>query len=239
MSIQEPRQLATSKRVGLTVLMGMLFVLADSPSVRGGQGVSTQAPSPAFEAASIHSRAPGAVLPSSRPIRTLPGGRLEIDTSLRRLIAWAYGLRPYQRVEGPSDVLDQVFVIAAKASQDLPIPQRDEQNAFHFMTQSLLRDRFGLRVTTRNEVSPVMVIRRIRPGFLGSGLKPFAGKCVNESAVQSQQIAGDKATRCGLSFTDGKLTGVVEQISDLASYLTTMAQAPVMDETGVVGAFES
>ena len=45
-------------------------------------------------------------------------------------------------------------------------------------------------------------------------------------------------SRCHVTFINGRLTALVEQMSDFARSLSALAQRAVVDETGLTGPFE-
>lgn len=93
-----------------------------------------------------------------RGVRLLDGGRPEVqDYPLRFSIDWPYMLGPFVRVVGSSDLLDQTFIIWAKTREDLPLPGANDVSPLHLMTRALLRDRFAMQVSWKDEMLGVII----------------------------------------------------------------------------------
>jgi len=111
--------------------MGAVFALAQPPASAPGAALS-------FEVATVKpSNSNGTVA-----IRRLPGGRwMASNASLRLLITWAYDITDERLVGAPEWVDSARFDIAGQPSNENPT--RDQ---LHQMVQTLLADRFNLRV---------------------------------------------------------------------------------------------
>jgi uncharacterized protein (TIGR03435 family) len=134
------------RTIGALVLAGVLVV-----------GAFSGAPAPlAFEVASIKPSDPVSAI----GLRRLPGGRFSTsNASLRLLITWAYDIGD-ERLTGAPGWLDSArFDIAAKAPNENPT--LDE---LHAMMQSLLAERFKLRVHTETRELPMYMLITDRGG---------------------------------------------------------------------------
>ena len=159
------------------------------------------------------------------------------------LIAAAYSVRATQ-VSGPAWLSDQAFDIEAKVPDGTP---KEELNA---MLQSLLEDRFGLKVHRGSQTGQGSALTVGKNGpKLKSAVPPPApdpGLTDEERQAQLQQkmLAGLAASgkRTQEDLASGKLPGPFNSQSwssitteDLAAQLVRFAEAPVVDETGLTG----
>jgi uncharacterized protein (TIGR03435 family) len=219
-------------------------------------GLRAQTPpaSPEFEVASVkptandgrlsqitrefagNDRRPGEI-PMAGPDRV----RLQ-NWSLLDLIAAAYSVRAAQ-VSGPAWLSDQVFDVEAKVPDDTP---KDELNA---MLQSLLEERFGLKVHRGTATGKGFTLT---VGKDGPKLKPaqpppapVEGLTDEERQVQvAQKMLADRgaarkrrqeiATAQG-EFNTESWSSITTQ--ELAAQLVRIAEAPVIDETGLTGKY--
>jgi len=122
-------------------------VLAMSVSILFAQ---TSAPAPvappAFEVASVKPNNSGGTVAIRRP----PGGQwVATNASLRLLITWAYDITDERLVGGPGWLDSARFDVMAKAPNENPT--RDQ---VRLMVQSLLADRFNLRVHSEQRELP-------------------------------------------------------------------------------------
>jgi uncharacterized protein (TIGR03435 family) len=113
---------------------------------------------PTFEVASIK--------PSTRrgSINTPPGGRfIAVGQSLRILIGYAYRLRDFQVIGGPAWMDNDLWEIQAKAEESTVVPQPPTRtiadamkiDTIALMLQSLLEDRFSLRLHSERRDLPI------------------------------------------------------------------------------------
>lgn len=115
------------------------------------------AKSAAFEVASIKPCEPGTPEPAGQSMGmfrfTFPGGRLTARaTTLTFLLEWAYGILPSQHSHGPGWTENDRFDIIAKAARDATDAE------MRLMTQSLLAERFKLKIHHETRDAPVLVI---------------------------------------------------------------------------------
>jgi uncharacterized protein (TIGR03435 family) len=124
------------RKVRATAVIGILAIgagvaLAQSPASAPGATL-------AFEVATVKPANSNGTI----AIRRLPGGRwIASNASLRLLITWAYDITD-ERLEGAPGWMDSAsFDIAAQSPVESPTREQ-----LHQMVQSLLADRFNLRV---------------------------------------------------------------------------------------------
>lgn len=227
--------------------------------------VRAQAPaaSPQFEVASVkpandnagtsrfprmremmrNNRQPG-VIPMADPSRI----RLE-NWALLDLIAAAYRVRANQ-VSGPAWISDQSFDIEAK------LPEGTKKEHLNAMLQSLLEERFGLKVHRESQTKAGFALVA---GKNGPRLKPAVPPPAPDPSLseeerkakdkeQSQQRMSEMMKRMQERMHDNResgtpLTGFSSSSFDsvtseeLAARLALFAEAPVVDETGLTGKY--
>jgi len=168
---------------------------------------------PAFEVASVKPAQLGA---TERSLTHNMAGKLTAsNATLKMLLMLAYQVMPYQVSGGPNWLDGDGFDIDAKAPPD----PKETPAQFRGMLQSLLADRFGLKVHREMRTLPVylLVVARNGPKLLeANGGEPEAGA----------RIGGP-----------GRMTGVRATMSMLATALTKPLQSKVIDETGLTGAY--
>lgn len=188
-------------------------------------------PSRSFEVASVRpSAAPGITV--SR-IQSLPNGQLNATATLRDLIRWAYALAPYQRVEGEFLELDRWFRIAAKASGNVTPRVPGEIGPYNLMLQSLLADRFRLKVGWSTSLQTVQLLRRTRSDALARGMTALDVDCSPVDGASPPRPCGTE-----VPIINGQLNARVRSMADFARVLSTMSGRAIVDDTGLIGRFE-
>jgi uncharacterized protein (TIGR03435 family) len=170
-------------------------------------------------------RAPG-MIPMTDP------GRIRLENwALLDLIAAAYRVRATQ-VSGPawlSDLSDQGFDIEAKVPDGVP---KEELNA---MLQSLLEERFGLKVhrDTRTGQGFALVVGKNGPKLKPAEPPPDPQKRMADAQKRMQENQESGTPLVGRSRANFPSI-TTEQ---LAFQLVRFAEAPVADETGLTGKY--
>ena len=208
---------------GLTVLA--LSVTAHTIAQTPAFDVASVRPVPRFDTFDFPQR--------RRPPQPRSSGQFDAAETLRSLIMWAFGVHA-DLIEGTSPILDDGFVIAAKGPGPVLLTPRGEVGPMNLMVQSLLADRFKLRVRREVRNRPTYALRRVSNDRLGPGLKPLTVECPpgHPENVNAAPVG------CMSKFTIGVVTGVLRRISDFADALRLLMGRPVVDETGLTGAFE-
>ncbi len=174
-------------------------------------------------------------------------GRVRIeDWALLDLIAAAYSVRADQ-VSGPAWMSDQAFDIEAK------VPDGAPKEAANAMLQSLLEDRFGLKVhrDTQTMQGFALVV-----GKNGPKLKPAEPPPTPEPGLtEDEQKAKQKQqAQANIAAMMKRMQEIRENVgpgpggisrsrwesvttAELASALARFAEAPVVDETGLTGKY--
>jgi uncharacterized protein (TIGR03435 family) len=144
------------------------------------------------------------------------GSRVMIQGTALSLITAAYQVKSYQVTNVPGWADSSIYAVTAKAEGD-SVPELDQ---VRLMLQSLLADRFGLRL---HDDTKEMNVYRLTPGKKSSGLKPAgAGETFNWKMTKGQ---------------DGTLrsTATRESIGDFVQLVGVSADRPVIDRTGLTG----
>jgi uncharacterized protein (TIGR03435 family) len=109
------------------------------------------------------------------------------------------------------------------------------------MMQSLLAERFKLRVRWERRSFPVYVLRRTTTDRLGRKLKRIEATCP-EGYPENVNAAPDGCvvTLSGQKQTNGlhQIRGIAPRIADFAQMLSALAGRRVVDDTGLTGRFE-
>jgi uncharacterized protein (TIGR03435 family) len=179
-------------------------------------------------------------------MRPLPG-RLTANASLRVLMQSAYQLQPFQIVGGPEWIGSQQYDIDAKAAGN---PDRAQM---FLMLQSLLEDRFQLRVHRESQEMPVYAMVAARGGLKLPSLRD--GSCMEdtellgpltETGAQMQppgQGVATTSSRCGgldvtLEASGARMRGSKVPMVEFVRVLSRVLGRTVTDQTGFSGAFD-
>jgi len=166
---------------------------------------------PAFDAVSVK---PSPLDTIERSLTHNAGGRLTTSNgTVRMLILLAYQVMPYQVSGGPAWINTDGYDIEAKAANPNSTPEQ-----FRKMVQTLLADRFQLKVHTETREMAIYALE-IAKG--GPKLRPSAS---------DEQNPGVRNGR-------GETTGVRATMAMLATALTRPLQREVVDETGLKGEY--
>jgi bla regulator protein blaR1 len=230
----QPRGRAGTLAVALGCAVAAALVLTISPlrTVSAPQSYSAQSktdsPSlPSFEVASVKPNSSGDL----RHYFSLRPGRFgATGMTIKFLMTFAYNVKEFQIVGGPDWVNSERYDIEAKEedsvaakSQKLPFAQYREQVGL--MVQSLLTDRFKLRVAHNTKQLPVyaLVVANKGPRLIASE--------VSTSGLKWPTITGGRgeltATRISLGGFADALTGIPD-----------LGGRKVLDETGLKGEYD-
>jgi bla regulator protein BlaR1 len=210
--------------------------IAQSPSVSawhtvaGDYAASTTEPL-TFEIASVKPNHSGETSFSSG---FLPGGDgySAENISLLYLIRTAYGLYnvPDEEFEGiPKWARTERFDIVAKVNAaDMTEMHKITRAQRGMMLQTLLADRFQLRVHFRSKELPVFALVIAKNGPKLEAAKPSAG------AVEGSKVAGDHKQGAGsLRIAPGQLVGQGSDMWALKALLSQIVGRTVLDKTGL------
>jgi len=245
------------KMVGL-MLAGILAVaiLTKAPELRA-QGESVAK----FEVASVKP-SPPLQLPLVAPIRmgmSIDAARVDIRLmSLRDLIIVAFRIKPYQLPGTPDWMTTEVFDIVAT------IPAGVSRATVPEMLQSLLAERFGLRIRRESKEMPVYALTVAKGGPKLREVPPDDPEAepVSPKAPKGGLIAGvggmtdSVPVRVGPAGNRGAAAGSVfdsrgnptaeslrmeipkATMARFANILTSMVDRPVVDRTGLTGTYD-
>ena len=189
------------------------------------------APGPAFEVASVK-RFTAQVRPGVRAIvrgdpppsqLRVSGIRVSITGNLIRLVAASYGLEPFQVSQSQewteNWATSELYDVIARAPSDaLPTLTRVRE-----MMQTLLAERFQLKVSRRNQLMPVYELV-VAPG--GAKIKP--GASADPPLTRGEGSAG-------LSV---RLRCQNVSMADLVELVRREFDRPLIDKTGLAGGFD-
>jgi len=211
-----------------------------------GAQVSTRAQSDhkplAFDVASIKPNTSSVERLSG--IQRQPGGRVTItNMTLRTLITFAYQITGYQLVGGPDWADRDAFDILARMNGNptwgtpgsgFPDPAQEAM-------QSLLEDRFKLKVHREMRKMDVYALVLAKPATPGPGLTPSTSDCkaVAEQARQGRTppslSAGAGPTPCSILGSVGRISFDGFGMPQIANMLIGQAGRIVVDRTGLSG----
>ena len=223
--------------------MNTRFILSASLLASTTCGLFSQsAPQPRFEVVSIklNTNEGGG---GTGMARALPGGRLSTQAViLRLLIQNAYRVRSYQVVGGPDWIESARWDIEAKA-EDNASPQQ-----VLLMTQTLLEDRFKLKVHRETRELPVYDLTAAKGGIKLQ--PPKEGACITTdpntppSPPLPPPVPGGPLTlACGnygasVGPTGARIDGYRITVANLIQILSNLLGRTVIDKTGYTGLFD-
>jgi uncharacterized protein (TIGR03435 family) len=210
-------------------------------------GAALGAQGPAFEVASVKRNVTNSTSSSTddRP----PGTYTVVNMALRRIITIAYRLHPVldrDRIIGPDWIDTARFDIAARAPAGTPVEQNPD------MLLQLLRDRFKLAARVEMREAPIYAMVPARTdGRLGPQLTPSSLDCSKKEnflspSVGAGGVGADKPAtqkpQCGIISTKDANGAVIRgggrSLADLAKNLTGRTDRPVVDRSGLSGAYD-
>ena len=162
------------------------------------------------------------------------------NVALKQLIENAYRRFGFDRREvagGPDWIATDRFDLIAQAVRDHVVDPTGFPAETLRMVQRLLEDRFQLRIRRELQERPVYALVAVAPDIPRPRLTPSAVDCASETLAQSR---GDRSARpqCGPSPYPGRLVARSVTMADLASLLTPYLDRPVIDRSGIRGAFD-
>lgn len=181
--------------------------------------LAAQEPTPRFEVASIRPIASPSEYRGS-PLNIRRDTFSATNHSVMQLIQVAYGVLERQVLDGPGWIRSERFSVTAKTITDVP---RDQALR---MLQTLLADRFKLRVRQETREMPILELRLARSdGRVGPNLYD----CSNPQDARGQ---GTISAPAGGSLVSSDCRAGLSYLVDLAS---RQLDAIVVDKTGLTG----
>ena len=142
----------------------------------------------------------------------------------------------------PKWVVSDNYEIHAQASGK---PSKDQMR---LMMQSLLEDRFGLKIHFENRLLAVFTLTLIKPGRMGPRLRPHSPSCNGAQPAKGSAASDvfpplclDQALMTIPKPNHVKLTGTRNTtLAMIATYLPSIGELdrPVFDETGLRGRYD-
>jgi len=185
-------------------------------------------------------------------VRAEPGGRFTAtNVTLRVLIRNAYGITEDSRiVDAPGWIGVERFDVAAKAPADVPpmIPGQAATGPMNLMLQTLLEDRFQLRLHRESrELSVYVLVFSTNDQKRGPRLTPTTVDCAailaklyptTGPAPQSPPFVPGQPPPCGSTGGPGQILAQGMTMAQLASNLSSRVNRVVVDKTGMTGNFD-
>jgi uncharacterized protein (TIGR03435 family) len=208
-------------RAGLAAVAMAVFVLLLAPQGKAQSPPTAPTSLPSFDVASIK---PDHLDGHRTRVSSDANSLITSGMTLKLLMELAYSVKEFQISGGPGWADSETYEIKAKiddatveALKKLPPNERYEQK--RLMMQSLLAERFKLKVSHSSKELPVyaLVLTKNGPKF-------------------SQSASGD--AQSGLSTNNGNLTAKAETISHFADWLSGRVGRKVVDKTGLQGKYD-
>lgn len=177
---------------------------------------------PKFEVASVKLLADR----SPMAVRPMPGGRLAATAPVKLLIMNAYGFQYSEIVGGPGWIDADSYEIDAKAADSA------DRARVMLMLQSLLEDRFQMKVHRETRETPVYALVVDKNG---------AKLAVTKKAdCPATEVAGPPCGQMRIlpSPAAVRMEGDRAAISELVRVLAVAARRPVLDRTALSGLYD-
>jgi len=178
--------------------------------------------------------------------RRLPGGTfLASNMLLRDLIAFAYGLEPFQIEGAPGWIGDMRFDVTLKADANVgPVAIGPTPIGLQ-LARVVLAERFAFQAHRETRERPVFALVRTRQdGSLGPRFKQSATDCAalaieaGKSGAPWPPRSADGRILCGLQTRGNTLTAGGYPMVEFRRFLTGQTQRVVIDRTGLRGAWD-
>lgn len=197
--------------------ISLLTALAIACSAISAQ---SSAPALSFEVASIHTSEPGQPIAN---FHTSPGVFTVRNVTLRNCIEWAYSVKPLQ-LTGPDWLSDVRFDITARAEDSAA-----DDDKLRLMLQTLLADRFGLKIHHEKKEQQVyaLTLTKNGPKFHQPGTKD-PSKFLDSTTEGPSGFSEDKTGAMGERVSTAEIADQVSQLLDRI----------VIDRTGLTGRYD-
>ena len=220
--------------VGVVTVVGpVLFGLVNAPQIHASsQAQITTAATPVFEVASVKPNRSGdaiggALMPPERYTAT--------NVSIKGLIAFAYNLQDFQLSGGPGWIASERYDVDAKVDDSRAAELRKlsfwrRRDQMRLMVQSLLTDRFSLRLSHKTEMLPIYALVIAKTGAKLQESKPSE----NSSSGATEHFGQEGE----FSMSQGQLTGQGISFEGLVHLLSWCLGRPVLDQAGLKGNYD-
>jgi uncharacterized protein (TIGR03435 family) len=210
--------------------LGVCFMLGTSLAF--AQSTAPQSARPAFEVASIR---PSGAMPQAGAVggvRITKGQFHSAFMSLKDYVAVAYGVKLYQ-VSGPDWMSSARFDISAT------IPESDSASPpITEMLQTLLTERFGIRMHREKRDFPVYVLEIAKGGLKIQPVQPLPDEASNApfevSGGGSQQgVSINLGRGSSITFGSGRFDALRLDMTSLADTLERFVDRPIINRTNL------
>jgi bla regulator protein blaR1 len=232
------RKLLLASIAAATVTALVVFGLVYAPQIRAQSVQTTGVPLPSFEVASIKPDSSGA--PGTN-ISVRPGSFIAKGATAKFLITLAYHVNDSQLSGGPGWISSDKYDVDAKEEdavgekfQKLPYAQYREQ--LELMIQSLLQDRFKLKISHETKEVPVyaLVVGKNGPKIaLATGGPPVTSG-TRPVAREPNRGPGMRIGRGVVDAWDSSLT----ELAEVLSRQPDLGGRKVLDRTGLKGNYD-
>ncbi len=198
--------------------------------------VLSQAPRetiPSFEVASVKPSPPG----GRESLSNQPGRFVANNVTLKMMIGFAYRLRPYELVGGPSWIEQDKWTIEARADGADAGP---ETTALRL--QSLLRDRFVLKTHGERRDLPVYLITVSKGGSKLTAVDPPSQQMPGQAAPPPPPVRPDGTLPANFMPVPGRtivgpglILASAVNMAEIVRVLTGQVGRPVVDKTDLKG----
>lgn len=217
----------------------LFFVALASPNLSAQTAASAPqvtASLAQFDAATIkpHDPASTSRYSNAQGFYGQPGGRLFFGGWAKMLVMFAYGLQDYQVTGGPDWAGTERFEINAvppdgSPSHDIRINNAEPTAEQRQMLQSLLRERFGLKVHFETREGEVYLLTR--------GTKPLVFVAPEHPDSDPRAIVFLRGGENGM-VADGEAVGTNTTTDYFAIRLSRYPNLPVLNQTGITGSWD-
>jgi uncharacterized protein (TIGR03435 family) len=232
--------LAVLAAVILCALAGPYQTSAQSPAAPSSPVGTPAQQSPAepplaFEVASIKENHD---VDNRVGIRFGPGSFTATGVPLKMLISNAYNVRPFQISGGPNWISTEKYDIDAKMPDGLydklkDVPDSERREKMGQLMQSLLADRFQLKVSHETREGPVYNLVVAKNGPLLHESKPGDDNPNGMKGPDGKPVHGNF-----MRMMPGELQGQAVAIEFLARNLSMQLGRKVVDQTGLKGNYD-
>jgi len=178
--------------------------------------------------------------------RRLPGGTfLASNMRLRELIAFAYGLQPFQIEGAPDWIAEARFDITLKAESNVGPAAIGPTQIGLQLTRAVLAERFSFQAHRETRERPVFALvlarqdRRLGPRLRQSGADCAAlAREAGASGAPWPPRSAEGRILCGLQTQGNTVTAGGYPMSEFQRFLTGQTQRVVLDRTGLVGVWD-
>jgi uncharacterized protein (TIGR03435 family) len=208
------------RRVAFALILGVVALTAEQLIAQ------SLAQNPSFEVASVKRNNSGSTA-ASWSGNDESGHLKATNVSLRQFVIQAYGVLNFQLVGGPSWISTERFDIEARGDTGAMANARAE--VMRQMLQSLLEERFQLKVHRETREQPVFILSVAKDG---SKLRPTIEGGLGPDG------SGLGSTRTSGTFAGVEMRGSGMTMDRLVNMLASSVGRPIIDQTNLTGMYD-